>query len=103
MLSINALLVPMPCLAVSDETIAELFGVVLRRVEQRLGINLSSHVKYYKHFCHRDFKDTYNSFKGNCFGLSNTLLQSAFLKPRMKSSKVSNLYYCGQMTAPGIL
>ena len=43
----------------------------------------------------------YHSFKGNAYGLANTLLQTAILKPSCKSKKVSNLYYTGQLTVPG--
>ena len=48
-----------------------------------------------------DFEKDYYAFKGNAYGLANTLLQTAFLKPKIKSSKLSNLYYTGQLTAPG--
>jgi phytoene desaturase len=43
----------------------------------------------------------YNSFKGNAYGLANTLMQTAILKPSLKSKKVKNLYYTGQLTVPG--
>ncbi|MEY2830655.1 MAG: hypothetical protein RIQ33_2513, partial [Bacteroidota bacterium] len=43
----------------------------------------------------------YNSFKGNAYGLANTLLQTAILKPKIKSKKVNNLYFTGQLTVPG--
>ena len=48
-----------------------------------------------------DFSNDYHSFKGNAYGLANTLMQTAFLKPAMKSKKVKNLLYTGQMTVPG--
>ena len=49
----------------------------------------------------RDFINDYNSYKGNAYGLANTLLQTAFLRPKLRSKKVSNLYFCGQLTVPG--
>ena len=49
----------------------------------------------------KDFKSDYNSFKGNAYGLANTIRQTAFLKPKMRSTKVKNLYYTGQLTVPG--
>ena len=52
-------------------------------------------------FAYQDFKSEYNSFKGNAYGLANTLDQTAILKPRLKSKKVSNLYFAGQLTTPG--
>ena len=48
-----------------------------------------------------DFKKDYNSFKGNAYGLANTLMQTAVLKPGLRSKKVSNLFYTGQLTVPG--
>jgi phytoene desaturase len=48
-----------------------------------------------------DFKSAYNSYKGNAYGLANTLLQTAVLRPKLKSKKVKNLYFTGQLTVPG--
>jgi phytoene desaturase len=33
--------------------------------------------------------------------LANTLLQTAFLRPKIKSKKLKNLYFSGQLTVPG--
>jgi phytoene desaturase len=48
-----------------------------------------------------DFVNDYNAFKGNAYGLANTLKQTAILKPRIYHKKISNLYYTGQLTSPG--
>jgi phytoene desaturase len=48
-----------------------------------------------------DFKEAYNSYKGNAYGLANTLRQTAFLRPKLQSKKVKNLYFTGQLTVPG--
>ena len=48
-----------------------------------------------------DFKSEYNSYKGNAYGMANTLLQTAFLRPKLKSKKVENLFFSGQLTVPG--
>jgi phytoene desaturase len=56
---------------------------------------------YKRSYAHRDFKKDYHAYKGNAYGLANTLLQTAFLKPKLRSNKVSNLYYAGQLTTPG--
>ena len=79
----------------------ELFEIVLSRIKARLNIDLSTDILYKRSFCLDDFKSEYNSFKGNAYGLSNTLLQTAFLKPKMKSKKLKNLFYAGQLTTPG--
>ena len=52
-------------------------------------------------FCVNDFVEQYNSYKGNAYGLANTLSQTAFLRPNLKSSKVKNLFFTGQLTVPG--
>ena len=52
-------------------------------------------------FCVNDFVKDYNSYKGNAYGMANTLLQTAFLRPKIKSKKVKNLYFTGQLTVPG--
>ena len=48
-----------------------------------------------------NFVKEYNSYKGNAYGMANTLLQTAFLRPKLKSKKVKNLYFTGQLTVPG--
>jgi phytoene desaturase len=75
--------------------------MVMQRLEQRTGQSLREHVVVRHDFAHNDFVREYHSFKGNAYGLANTLRQTAILKPRMKSSKVKNLYYAGQLTVPG--
>ncbi len=56
---------------------------------------------YKRSFAHRDFKEDYHSFKGNAYGLANTLKQTAILKPALKNKNLTNLYYTGQLTVPG--
>jgi len=33
--------------------------------------------------------------------MANTLLQTAFLRPKLKSKKVKHLFFTGQLTVPG--
>ncbi len=75
-------------------------NIVLDRMEKHCGEEIRSHLIYTNSFCVKDFKSAYNSFKGNAYGLANTLRQTANLKPKIKS-KLKNLYFCGQLTVPG--
>lgn len=75
--------------------------LALDRVEKRLGQSIREHIVVKESFAYSDFVNDYNSLKGNAYGLANTLFQTAFLKPSMKSKKVKNLYYTGQLTVPG--
>lgn len=59
------------------------------------------HLVFKRTYCTKEFKEDYNAFKGNAYGLANTLLQTAILRPSCKSKKVHNLYYTGQLTVPG--
>jgi len=74
---------------------------VMSRLEALTGQRIRPHISYKRAFAHRDFEKDYHAFKGNAYGLANTLFQTAFLKPKLKSKKVSNLYYTGQLTTPG--
>ena len=56
---------------------------------------------YQRSYAHQDFIDDYNAYRGNAYGLANTLKQTAFLKPKMTSKKIDNLVYTGQLTVPG--
>jgi len=73
----------------------------IERLERKTGESIAPHIVYKRSYAHEDFQRDYFSFKGNAYGLANTLMQTAFLKPRMKNNKVDNLYYAGQLTVPG--
>ncbi len=77
------------------------FEMVLERFEQRTGQAVKQHIMYKKSYSVSNFVHDYNSFKGNAYGLANTLMQTAVLKPACKSKKVKNLFYTGQLTVPG--
>jgi phytoene desaturase len=74
---------------------------ILKRFEERIGESITENIVYQKSYSVSDFVDDYNAFKGNAYGLANTLLQTAILKPSIKSKKISNLFYTGQLTVPG--
>jgi len=75
--------------------------MMLDRLEHHLGVGLKEHIIYERSFAINDFKEEYNSYKGNAYGLANTLRQTAILKPKMRSKKIDNLFYTGQLTTPG--
>ena len=77
------------------------FLQLIKRVENITGESLQEHVLFKESYCVNDFKKDYNSYKGNAYGLANTLLQTHVLRPKLKSQKVDNLYFCGQLTVPG--
>jgi phytoene desaturase len=77
------------------------FEIVMDRLESLTEQSIRPHITYMKTYAHNDFVQDYHAFKGNAYGLANTLLQTAFLKPKIKNKKVSNLYYAGQLTTPG--
>jgi phytoene desaturase len=77
------------------------FNLIIERLERKWGQTITDAIVYKRSYAVADFKQDYHSFKGNAYGLANTLLQTAFLKPSCKSKKVKNLYYTGQLTVPG--
>ena len=79
----------------------EYFDKIITRFENLTKQNVRDHIIYKRSFCVKDFKDRYNSYKGNAYGMANTLLQTAFLRPNLKSKKVQNLFFTGQLTVPG--
>ena len=76
-------------------------NIVLERMEVLTGQSIKEHVLFSESFCVKEFVEDYNSYKGNAYGLANTLLQTAFLRPKLKSKKVNGLYFTGQLTVPG--
>lgn len=85
----------------TEELRAKYFNQVMERMEKHLGQTIRDSVIYQKSFALSDFVSEYNAFKGNAYGLANTLLQTAVLKPSCRSKKVRNLFYTGQLTVPG--
>ena len=74
---------------------------VLDRIERKTGESIRDNIVLSRSYAHKEFISDFNSFKGNAYGLANTLFQTAFLKPKIKNSRLSNLYYTGQLTVPG--
>ncbi len=77
------------------------YNLMMNRLEKHVGESIADHVVYNRSYAVKDFKEDYHSYKGNAYGLANTLKQTAILKPSIKSKKVKNLYYTGQLTVPG--
>jgi len=85
----------------SEEVREKYYDIMMDRLEHFTGSSIRDRVVVKRSFAYSDFKSEYNSFKGNAYGLANTLDQTAILKPRLKSKKISNLYFSGQLTTPG--
>jgi phytoene desaturase len=90
-----------PDLEDTEQAREDQYQKVLRRIEALTGENIRDHVVYKRGFAHRDFESRYHAYKGNAYGLANTLMQTAVFKPRLKNPKLANLYYTGQLTVPG--
>jgi phytoene desaturase len=85
----------------SEELREEYFEKIITRFERLTQQDVKNNIIFKKSFCKNDFVADYNAYKGNAYGMANTLLQTAFLRPKLKSKKVRNLYFTGQLTVPG--
>jgi phytoene desaturase len=95
-------LIPLaPGLSDTPELREEYFRKILTRFEKLTRQEVEKFVILQESFCVNDFVEQYNSYKGNAYGLANTLLQTAFLRPKLKSKKVKNLFFTGQLSVPG--
>jgi len=90
-----------PGLEDTPELRQQYFDIIINRFEKRTNQTVQQHILFKESFCVNDFKSEYNSYKGNAYGLANTLMQTAFLRPKLKSKKVDGLYFTGQLTVPG--
>jgi phytoene desaturase len=77
------------------------FDKILHRLELLTRQSLRQHIIFRESFCVNDFVEQYHSYKGNAYGMANTLFQTAFLRPKLKSKKLQNMYFTGQLTVPG--
>jgi len=96
------LLIPIaPGIEDTPEIREKYLNIVMDRLEKLTQQSLKKEMLFCESFCVSDFIEEYNSYKGNAYGLANTLLQTAFLRPKLKSKKVKNFYFTGQLTVPG--
>jgi len=85
-----------------NETIREkYFQIMMGRLQKHIGEDIISSIDYKKSYCVKDFVSDYHAYKGNAYGLANTLMQTAILKPKIRNKKIKNLFYAGQLTVPG--
>ncbi|WP_299683406.1 NAD(P)/FAD-dependent oxidoreductase [uncultured Tenacibaculum sp.] len=77
------------------------FNIIIERLERLTNQDVKQNIIFKESYCVNDFIEDYNSYKGNAYGLANILTQTAFLRPNIKSKKVKNLYFTGQLTVPG--
>ena len=96
------ILIPIaPGIKDTQEIRDDYYNKTITKLEALTGESFKDNIIYKKDYCVNDFKADYNSYKGNAYGLANTLKQTALLKPKLKSKKVKNLYYAGHLTVPG--
>ena len=77
------------------------FSIVIERLEKLTDQDIKNHIEFKKNYAYSNFIQDYNAFKGNAYGLANTLSQTAILKPKIKNKHLKNFYYTGQLTVPG--
>ncbi|MFD0941519.1 phytoene desaturase family protein [Pedobacter boryungensis] len=85
----------------TEELRESYFKLIMKRLERFCGQDITNHLDYKRSYCIKDFVNDYHSYKGNAYGLANTLMQTANLKPSIKNKKLDNLFYAGQLTVPG--
>ena len=96
------LLIPVaPNLEDTEEVREQYFDQLMDRLEQYCGVSIRDSIVYKRSYAHQDFIGDYHAFKGNAYGLANTLMQTAILKPSLKNKHLKNMFYTGQLTVPG--
>ncbi len=99
---VGVILIPLaPGMKDDQEVIDSYYHQVMSRLEEQCGTSLKDSVVFKKQFTISDFVKEYNSYKGNAYGMANTLLQTAVLRPKLKSKKLSGMFFTGQLTVPG--
>ncbi|MDQ2719269.1 MAG: phytoene desaturase family protein [Bacteroidota bacterium] len=85
-----------------NETLREkYFEIMIRRLEKHIDEKIEAFIDFKKSYCIEDFISDYHSYKGNAYGLANTLMQTAIMKPSIRNKRIGNLFYTGQLTVPG--
>lgn len=97
------LLVPGPATELTATELKKLANYYIEQLADRIEVpDLRSRIVYQSQRGPNDFKEQYYAWQGTALGMAHTLRQSAFFRPSNKSKKVSNLYYAGAGTQPGI-
>ncbi|MBB5636913.1 phytoene desaturase [Pedobacter cryoconitis] len=95
-------LMPLATNVVDNDILREkYFAIIMDRLENYTGVQIRKYIDYKSSYCVNDFVTDYNAYKGNAYGLANTLMQTANLKPSLKNNKIKNIFYAGQLTVPG--
>lgn len=96
-------LVPLPAgVDLTEKEVESLTSHYLTQIETMTGVDLASRILTKTHFGPNDFKTKYNAWQSSMLGPSHKLWQSAFFRTPNKSKKLSNLYYVGAGTVPGV-
>ncbi|WP_242696243.1 phytoene desaturase family protein [Longitalea luteola] len=85
----------------NEDTRAKYYSIMMNRLEDFAGESIHNHIVYKRSYCIKNFISDYNAYKGNAYGLANTLSQTAILKPKIRNRQLKNLFYAGQLTVPG--
>jgi phytoene desaturase len=90
-----------PGLEDNEELREKYFNIMMQRLEKHIGADITPYIDFKQNYCINDFVSDYHSYKGNAYGLANTLSQTAVMKPKIRNKKLGNLFYAGQLTVPG--
>jgi phytoene desaturase len=96
-------LVPLPAgISLTKEESEALADTYLEQIKETTGVDIASRTITRTLFGPDDFANKYNAWESTMLGPSHKLLQSAFFRTPNKSKKVTNLYYVGASTVPGV-
>lgn len=90
-----------PGIESDPEIVEHYFEQVMTRITEVVGVDPRQYLLYRYDFAQQDFRERYNAYKGNGFGLANTLLQTAIFRPKITHPLLDNLYFAGQFVLPG--
>lgn len=90
-----------PGLSDTEDIREHYYRIIIDKINKFCKTDISSHIVSKRSYCLNDFVKDYHAYKGNAYGLANTLRQTAFLKPKLRNKKIKNLFYTGQLTVPG--
>lgn len=99
---IGIFLIPIaPGLKDTEDIRKKYFDQIVERFERVTNQSVKEDILFSHSYAVSDFMKDYNAYKGNAYGLANTLTQTAFMKPKMQNKRIPNLFYTGQLTVPG--
>ncbi len=85
-----------------EKSIKKYRDLILYQIKRIDGLeDIEENILYENYLTPKIFKDRFNTYYGNAFGVSHKLSQTTYFRPHIKDKNIQDLYHIGSSTHPG--